>query len=428
MAPSSLWLYRILLRGLLPPVGGALWLQALLTGKRRPPVRQRLGHHLPSIEPGGLWLQAVSVGEVELARRMVSELGRRRPELPRLVTSTTVTGLALARRTLDERTAVAPCPLDLPGPIGRILDAARPRMLTLVETELWPELIHQAGRRAIPVAVVNARLSSGSFARYRRVGGLLAPLLDPISRILARAEADAERFAALGVRADRIEVTGNIKYDLEPNPDPLPWVGHLDTLASGRPVVVAGSTMEGEEAFLLEARRLLRNRGVDPFLVVVPRHPERFDGVARLLAESGLEVARRSRLDEPARDSDVLLLDTIGELGRAYALARVAFVGGSLVGTGGHNPLEAAAWRVPVLTGPAVHNFEEIYREMVDAGAARVVRDAGELAAALGEWLSDEASAAAAGRAGRAVVDANRGATGRTVDAMLDLADRRAAG
>ncbi|MGD9253549.1 MAG: 3-deoxy-D-manno-octulosonic acid transferase [Holophagae bacterium] len=420
MASASLWLYRILLGLLVPLAVPVLTLGQWLAGKRRPPFAERLARSLPPMQKWGLWIQAVSVGEVEIARRLIAELRAREPALPLLLTATTATGLALARRTLAEQATVLPCPLDLTGPVRRVLDAASPRLVVLVETELWPELIHQAERRGVPVAVVNARLSDSSFQKYRRVRPLLRPLLAPIHRVLARDEADAERFRSLGVPAARVRVAGNIKYDLGRDERPLEWATAVRTMADGRPIVVAGSTMEGEETAVVDAAAALSADGVSPFLVLAPRHPERFDAVVAMLAERGLKVCRRSE-GETISGADVFLIDTIGELARAYSLAEAAFIGGSLVPTGGHNPLEAAVWTVPVLSGRHVNNFREVYDEMTAAGGAVLVDDGDELAARLRVWLADPAAARAAGAAGHEVVVRNRGATERTVDVLLEM-------
>jgi 3-deoxy-D-manno-octulosonic-acid transferase len=420
-AGATLWLYRVLLTGLLPAAAPALWLSARLKGKSRPPLGLRLAPDVTGVRPGGLWLQAVSVGEVEVARRLLAELERCAPELPVLLTSTTATGLALARRTVGDRVPVLACPLDLPWSVSRVLDTARPRALVLVETELWPEMLHQAARRAIPVAVANGRLSEGAFARYLRVRGPLRRLLDPLALVLARGEVDAARFAAIGVSESRIRVVGNIKYDLEPSREPLPWEDLARGWAGQRPIVVAGSTVEGEEASVLAAAAALGGFA-KAFLVLAPRHPERFPAVARLLTERAVAWTSRSRLGEAPASPDVLLLDTIGELSRAYRLGVVAFVGGSLGGRGGHNPLEPAVWAVPVLSGPHVESFREIYDQLLAAGGALAVHDPSELAGALGAWLADPAARQAAGRAAARVVEANRGATARTVTALLTLA------
>ncbi len=420
MSRTSLWLYRAALRGGLAVAAPVLWARDRATGKARPPLGHRFGRELPSVEPGGLWIQAVSVGEVEIARRLIRELDAAAPELPVFLTATTATGLALARRAEGGRVAVHPCPLDLGRPIRRVLDAVRPAVLVLVETEIWPEMLHQAATRGIPAAIANARLSEDSFRRYRRARSLLRPLLEPLRAVLARSEADARRFAALDVPEERIAVTGNIKYDLMPDPEPLPWASLLERWAAGRPVFVAGSTMEGEEEAVLDALSRVPDE-LRPFPLMAPRHPERFDEVARLLADRGLAVARRSALDGAPSRPDVFLLDTIGELSRAYRGAAAAFIGGSLVPTGGHNPLESAVWGTPVLSGPYVHNFREVYREMTAGGGAVIVEDSTALAGALHRWLEDPTAARTAGEAGRAVVESNRGATQKTVEAILRL-------
>jgi len=421
MAGASLWLYRILVAGLLPVAIPTLKISDRLAGKRRPTFRARFARHLPDLPQGGLWLHGVSVGEVEIARRLVREISFLAPDTPLLVTATTATGLDLARGGLPEGVPVVPCPLDLPGALGRFLDAARPRALVIVETELWPEMLHQAGIRGVPVAVVNGRLSDASFRRYLRVRPLLGPLLDPLSLVLARSPADAERFAALGVESSSIRVAGNIKYDLEPDAAPLPWATDVHRAAGDRPVVVAGSTMDGEEEIVLELAARCAAAGRPIFLILAPRHPERFDLAASLVRDRGLAITRRSDGVGPETDTDVFLLDTIGELARAYRSATVAFIGGSLAPTGGHNPLEPAVWGVPVLSGPHVHNFVEVYAEMTAAGAAVIVDDIDGLTTAVNAWLDNPRAAGVAGAAGRAVVETNRGATAKTASSLLEL-------
>jgi len=417
-----IWLYRILVAGLLPLVIPVLKIRDRLRGKRRPSFSGRFARDLPDLPTGCLWLHAVSVGEVEIARRLVRELEALGSDFPVLVTATTATGLDLAQKTMGDAVTVIPCPLDLPGALGRVFDAAKPRAMIIVETELWPEMLHQAGSRGVSAAVINARLSDGSFRSYRRVRPMLRPLLEPLSLVLARSRADSERFAELGVPQAKIRTVGNIKYDLEPDPNPLPWIEAARSAAAGRPIIVAGSTMEGEESTVLDTVARLEADGRSIFLILAPRHPERFDMVAELVTRRGFSLARRSAEDGPTTDTTVFLLDTIGELARAYKTAEVAFIGGSLAMTGGHNPLEPAVWGVPVLSGPHVHNFSEVYDEMTAAGAARLVADGDELAAALVHWLNNPVEAGAAGDAGRRVVETNRGATALTAEALLDLA------
>jgi 3-deoxy-D-manno-octulosonic-acid transferase len=407
--------------GLLPLAAPVLKLRQWLAGKSRPRFRDRLGRGLPELPTAGVWIQAVSVGEVEIARRLVAELERRSPGLPLFLSATTATGLDLARRTMGDRLPVFPCPIDLAGPVSRVFSAARPRLVVLVETELWPEMLHQAFKRAVPVAVVNARLSPRSYAGYRRAAGPLHSLLEPLTLVLARTSADAERFAGLGIPTDRIVIAGNIKYDIVGDERPLEWEHEVLKAAGQRPIVIAGSTMEGEEALVLDALADLGAKGTAPFVIVAPRHPERFESVARLLSDRGLVFGRCSSAGPLPAATDAFLIDTIGELARAYRLARIAFIGGSLVPTGGHNPLEPAVWGVPTLSGVHVHNFREVYDELTVAGGARLVADVGEFRAAAAAWLDEPAFAAAAGRAGREVIERNRGATERTVNALLGL-------
>ena len=417
-----IWVYRILVAGLLPLVIPVIKIRDRFRGKHRPSFGDRFARDLPALPTGCLWLHAVSVGEVEITRRLVREFEALGSELPVMVTATTATGLDLARRTMGDTVTVIPCPLDLPGALGRVFDAAGPRALVVVETELWPEMLHQAGCRGVPSAVINARLSDSSFRSYRRVRPLLRPLLEPLSLVLARSPADAERFAELGVPQATIRTAGNIKYDLEPDPSPLPWIETARSAAGGRPIIVAGSTMEGEETVVLDALSRLEADGRPIFLILAPRHPERFEAVADLVTRRGLSMTRRSEGDAPTAKTEVFLLDTIGELARAYQAASAAFIGGSFATTGGHNPLEPAVWGVPVLSGPHIHNFVEVYDEMTEAGAAHLVADGDELATALAEWLDNPVEACAAGEAGRRVVETNRGATALTAEAVLDLA------
>ena len=419
MTPVSLWLYRAAMFTALPLAAPFLLAADRRKGKSRPPLAQRLGRRLPELPTGGVWVQAVSVGEVIVARPVMRELRRRRPSLPIILSATTATGIATATDQ-QEADVVVPFPLDLPGPVRRCLDAARPELVVLVETELWPEMLAACGRRNIPVALVNARISDRSFRGYRAIRPLLAPLLAPLTAALAQTDVDAERLAALGVRADHIMVTGNVKFDAPSPRDPGDLAAAVARLAAGRPVVVAGSTVPGEEPMVLDALWTLPE-AQRPFLVLAPRHPERTDAVIDELAQRNLRFGRRSRLGEAPDACSVLLLDTVGELAALYRLAQVAVIGGSLVPSGGHNPIEAGRFGVPVLTGPHVHNFKAIYRDFLAEGAARTVSTVDELASAVAGWLGDPEAAAAAGSAGRALVERHAGATARTVDQLERL-------
>ncbi len=361
-------------------------------------------------------MQAVSVGEVAVARPLLAELRRRHPDVPLVLSATTATGLAMASG-VQLADVTLPFPVDLPGPVRRLMDAARPRLVVLVETELWPELLAGCGARGIPVALVNARVSDKSFRGYRAVRRLLRPLLAPVTVALAQDELSARRLAAMGVPPDRIRTAGNVKFDASPPGAPPKVVEELRRVARGRRVVVAGSTMPGEDEQVLDAVARAGD-GARPFLLLAPRHPERSPQVMQLAAERGYSVTRRTLLSGAAAGADVVVLDTVGELAGLYQLADVAFVGGSLVPTGGHNPIEPARFGVPVLTGPHVRNFAAVYRAFVDAGAARVVHSEAELAGALTRWLALPAEARAAGEAGRDLLARNAGATERIADAL----------
>jgi 3-deoxy-D-manno-octulosonic-acid transferase len=418
MAPPALWLYRALLSVSLGVAAPWLLLEDRRRRLERPPLKHRLGRGLPPLPERGLWIQAVSVGEVAVARPVLLEVRRRHPELPLILSSTTATGLSMAAGQ-PAADAVIPFPVDLPGPVRRCLDAARPRLVVLVETELWPELLAGCARRGIPVALVNARISDSSFRGYRAARWALAPLLRPVSLVLAQGEEESARLAALGIPADRITVVGNIKYDAAPAREVAPeLVDALRRLAGPRPIWVAGSTMAGEDQAVVAAL-LAQPAAKRPFLLLAPRHPDRSGDVLRLAAAAGVRAVRRTALDASAGGPcDAVVLDTVGELAPLYRLAAVAFVGGSLVRTGGHNPIEPARFGVPVLTGPHLRNFASIYKEFAAVGAARIVRDGSELTEALGAWLGDAAAARAAGEAGRQLLLRHAGATARTVDAL----------
>jgi len=400
----------------LPLLAPYLLLADRRRGKRRPPLAQRLGRKLPPIPAGGVWVQAVSVGEVSVARPLLGEIRRRHPGLPLVLSATTATGLAMASG-VQLADVTLPFPVDMPGPVRRLMDAARPRLVVLVETELWPELLAACGARGIPVALVNARVSDKSFRGYRAVRALLRPLLAPISVALAQDDLSARRLAVMGVPAERVRTAGNVKFDAASPAAPSKVADELRQVAAGRRVLVAGSTMPGEEAQVLDAVARLEG-GARPFLLLAPRHPERAPQVMQLAADRGYSVTRRTLLSGAAAGSDVVVLDTVGELAGLYQLADVAFIGGSLVPTGGHNPIEPARFAVPVLTGPDVRNFAAVYRDFVAAGAALVVRSDAELAAALARWVAHPAEARAAGEAGRELLIRNAGATARIVDAL----------
>ncbi len=362
--------------------------------------------------PEGVWLHAVSVGEVQACAPLVSALYQRHPQLPLTVTTFTPTGAARARALFGNVAHVRYVPYDLPGAVRRFFRRVQPRLAVIFETELWPNLYRECGRRRIPLVLASARLSARSVGRYRRLGALFRDTLSQAQVVAAQGAGDAERFQALGADPASTHITGNIKFDFE-LPEGLAARGAQlrAQFAPGRALWVAGSTHGGEEQTVVEAHRRVRDTHPEALLVLAPRHPARFEEVAQALRHTGLSFVRRSQAAAAAEAAPaILLLDSLGELLDFYAAADVAFVGGSLVPVGGHNLLEPAALGVPILTGSNNFNSAEIARLLIARGAAEVVRDAASLRARVSELLADPAQRAHMGAQGRACVDGNRGA------------------
>ena len=379
----------------------------------------------PRLAPNGLWVHAVSVGEVQAAVPLVRALQERYPELALTVTTSTATGRVRAEHLFAGRAAVCYLPYDLPHATARFLERSKPQLGVMLETELWPNLYRACARRGIPLVLASARVSARSVARYRRAGGLVSRTLATGVRVAAQTDVDAERFRELGADPAWIHVCGNLKFDFELPPGVLPDGAALrEAFGSARPVWVAGSTHEGEEEILLEAHARLRARTDGALLVLVPRHPPRFEAVAGLLARRGVVFARRS-LAAPVRpETSVLLLDTLGELLLFYAAGDIAFVGGSLVPIGGHNLLEPAALGRPVLSGPHNENAPAVAALLIATGGLRVVTDAQELERWLETWFADPAAAERVGGKGRAAIAANRGALQRVLALIAPLVRR----
>lgn len=403
-------LYNLVLLLVAPVVPLRLWWRA-----RRDPAyaqhwRERLGSYAAPPSSGAIWIHAVSVGEVRAAAPLVAALRRRKPERPLLVTVMTPTGRATAQGLFGEGALVVYAPYDFSFAVRRFLRHFRPQAALLMETELWPNLVWEARRADVPVCLINARLSERSARRYRRVAPLVARVLGALSAVAAQSEGDAERLAALGARA--IRVTGNLKFDVVPPDDAIAQGRALRTRLGPRPVVIAASTREGEEALLLTALAALPE---DILLLIVPRHPERFDEVARLLSASGVPFARKSTFSPPDGDIRVLLGDSLGEMYTYYASADVAIMGGTFLPYGGQNLIEPCALGVPVIVGPHTYNFAEAARLAVAAGATLAVPDAAAALAAAGRLCRDETARMAMSEKARAFAEAHRGATGRTL-------------
>lgn len=422
------WLFRLFL----PLVLLRLWWR----GRAQPSYRRRLRERFGRVPARAsraplVWVHAVSVGETLAAIPMIEQLAARHPGWQWLVTTTTPTGSERVRATLapllDGRLLHYYAPYDLPECVMRFLDALRPQLLVIMETELWPNLLAACRRRGIPTLLANARLSEKSAAGYRRLRRLTGPMLQDLDRVVAQYPADAQRFVALGLPEARVVTSGNIKFDLQIN---LGLESEAQALAhrwhgSKRPrrqVWLAASTHAGEDELILDAFARLQVQFPRLLLVLVPRHPERFDGVARLVKQRGFNLLRRSDGGVPGDEVQVLLGDTMGELLRFFGASDVAFVGGSLVPVGGHNMIEPAAWGVPVVCGPHLHNFAVVAEMLRSAGGMVVAEDAEQLANCLQGWLGDEEARRAAGGHAREVAAENSGALQKLVREVESLA------
>jgi 3-deoxy-D-manno-octulosonic-acid transferase len=413
---------------------------ARLAGRHGPPWRERLAlrPHPDQVRHGGIWVHAVSVGEVRLAFLVIAAARRRWPGLPIHLTTCTPTGRTLAegaRRTggAGAPDTVSDLPIDLPGPVGRFLDRLQPRALFLMETELWPNLLRLAGARGVAIAVLNGRISPRAFPRYRRARTLFARALPAVRLFAMQSAEDARRITALGAPGAAVFVSGNMKFDL-----PVPVADGVTArrrlgFADDGTILVAGSTARGEEE--ATAGAFLALRRVDPAarLVVAPRHPEDVEAMAAALAAAGINAVRWSALPagggawpggrprpgegtEPPPGAEAVLVDVLGVLPEVYAAATLAFVGGSLVPRGGQNLLEPAALGRPVLFGPHVENWRAAAEALLLAGGAVAVRDAADLAAKVVRLAGDPREMAETGARARAVVEANRGALDRTLE------------
>ena len=397
------FLYSLFFRIALPFVIFRLW----WLGQKNPDAfvrwQERLGYVSASTEPV-IWVHAVSVGETIAAAPLVRALLRRNPDIPILMTAMTPTGSARAKALFGDRIQYAFSPYDTPGAVKRFVDRVNPRALVIMETELWPNMISLSAKRHVPMFLINARLSERSAKGYERVASLVTPLLRKISWIAAQAEEDANRFLRIGATPESVSVTGSIKFDVEISDHVRQSASALRArLGVDRPVWIAASTHEGEDRQILEAHQRVLNRFPNALLMIVPRHPERFATVAALIASMGLSVSCRSNDDEhrSARDFlgyEVYLGDTMGELLMLYGASDLAFVGGSLIERGGHNPLEPAAWGLPVLSGPHIFNFETIYNQLADGQGVYFTPSDASLADCVTQLFEDRDSAQASGR------------------------------
>jgi 3-deoxy-D-manno-octulosonic-acid transferase len=416
---------RLLYRASIVLLAPAAFALVLLRGLRdraywaNPAERFGWGRRL---ETPAIWLHAVSLGEVSAAAALVRALRVRHPGIPFVLSTATPTGRAQAIAQFAAEVDIRFLPYDTPGSVRRFLARIRPRLAIIMETELWPNLLEECRRRGTPVVFASARLAATSVSRYRRFGRLFSDAVAAATLVAAQTAEDAERFVAIGADRARTHVVGNVKFDMQLGEAVIEQGrGLRERYLGARPVWVAGSTHGGEEEQLLRAHAELRKRIANALLVLVPRHPQRFESVAGMLARQGVRFERRSLGNAVRPDSEILLVDTMGELAALYAAADVAFVGGSLVPVGGHNLLEPAALGVPVITGPYTANSREIARQLVQRGGAIEVADAAALADALHKLLADPAGRERAGSCARAFVAAHRGSVARLVDLIDPL-------
>jgi len=389
-----------------------------------PTLSGRLGRGAADVASNGaLWIHAVSVGEVGVAATLAQALPA---EIPLLITTVTPTGQTRAQALFgagsSRPAAMAYLPFDLGFAVGRFFARFNPRALILIEGDYWPLILREAHRRGLPVAVVNGRVGDRSFDRMRRVRILLGPLFSAVGRFGVQSPDDRDRLLALGLPAERVTVTGNLKYE-SPEPPRKPELESiLQEIAAGRPILLAGSTMPGEEEQVLAAWEMAGGARRS-LLVLAPRHPERWSDVDALLRARGdVDAVRRSAFAAvpggSATRPGVVLLDSLGELASLYRLAAAAFIGGTLVPKGGHNPLEAARFGVPVAVGPSMENFREMAEQFDRRNAWHRVSDAGALGTVWKSWLDDPAAAQVQGARAAQLVEENRGALERTL-AML---------
>ena len=412
--------YIVLSYLLVPLLLVHLYWRSISAPAYRQRIGERFGFGMVRLGRPSIWVHAVSVGEVQAAAPLVRALLKRYPGVPLVLTTMTPTGSERVRLLFGDKVVHSYVPYDLATAVRRFFDWARPSLAIIMETELWPNLYHECGQRGVPLVLASARISQRSLGRYRKLIPLFRETLANGIVIAAQTPADADRFRSLGANPERTHVTGNIKFDFELPHEVLHAGRALRELqARDRPLWVAASTHDGEEAVLLAAHALIREQHPDALLLLVPRHPERFSEVAALVDSRGFQQVRRSSAAIADQRTMVFLGDTMGELVTFYAAADVAFVGGSLTAIGGHNLLEPVSLGIPVITGPHNENAADICALLVSCGAARVVPDANGIAAEVCQLFADPAERQRRGKAGQAAIAENCGALER----LLKLID-----
>ncbi|MCM2368788.1 MULTISPECIES: lipid IV(A) 3-deoxy-D-manno-octulosonic acid transferase [Proteus] len=404
-------LYQVLLY-LIQPL---IWLRLLLRSRKAPAYRKRWGERYGfckgKVVPQGILLHSVSVGETLAAVPLVRALRHHYPDLPITVTTMTPTGSERVRSAFGDDVYHVYLPYDLPGSVNRFLKAVDPKLVIIMETELWPNLISKLHQRKIPLIIANARLSERSAAGYQKLGSFVKTMLQKITLIAAQNQEDGERFIELGLKRSHLHVTGSLKFDISVTPElAARAVALRRQWAAHRPVWIATSTHEGEETIILETHKKLLTQFPQLLLILVPRHPERFPKAEQLTREAALKYTLRSTDAVPDAQTQVVIGDTMGELMLLYGIADLAFVGGSLVERGGHNPLEAAAHAIPVIMGPHTFNFKNICAKLDQAEGLITVTDSESMATAIASLLNDEDYRRYYGRHAVEVLHENQGA------------------
>lgn len=404
---SPLFIVHLLVRSLRAPAYRQRW-------------AERFGFYTDKPVRTPIWVHAVSVGEAQAALPLIRKLQERYPKHCVLVTTTTPTGSQRVREALGEDVLHVYVPYDLPCAVSRFMQHMQPCAAIIMETEIWPNLYAACKAREIPLILANARLSERSMRGYRRLGAFSREVINHVSVIAAQGQSDAARFIALGADPARVQITGNIKFDIQMPASLAEQAAVLRRdLGVERRVWIAASTHPGEDEMILDAHAQVMHAYPDALLVIVPRHPERFDRVASLCEKRGYNVIRRSAHRACANDVDIYVGDTMGELNLMYAASDVAFIAGSLVpDIGGHNPLEAAAMGLPLVQGTHTFNFVEITRMLREADAVKIVHDSEQLAAEVTDLLRDANRRSDAGERARAVVQRNKGALKRLLAAI----------
>ncbi|HBC83782.1 MAG TPA: 3-deoxy-D-manno-octulosonic acid transferase [Escherichia sp.] len=400
-----------------------IWLRLWVRGRKAPAYRkrwgERYGFYKQPLKPGGILMHSVSVGETLAAIPLVRALRHRYPDLPITVTTMTPTGSERVLSAFGNDVQHVYLPYDLPDALNRFLNAVDPKLVLVMETELWPNLIAALHTRNIPLVIANARLSARSAKGYAKLGDFIRTLLRRITLIAAQNEEDGERFIALGAKRNQLTVTGSLKFDISVTPQ---LASRAVTLrrqwAPHRPVWIATSTHEGEESAVIEAHQTLLREFPNLLLILVPRHPERFPDAINLVRQAGLSYTTRSSGEVPSSSTQVVVGDTMGELMLLYGIADLAFVGGSLVERGGHNPLEAAAHAIPVLMGPHTFNFKDICARLTQADGLITVTDVASLSKEVASLLTDEDYRNFYGRHAVEVLYQNQGALQRLLQLL----------